>query len=194
VESGDVLMVMPLWVLLATAVGLSMDACAVSASRALSAKTSSWRNAVAMGVIFGLFQGFMPCLGWLVGAVAQQWIAAYDHWIVFVVLSGVGGKMIWEALHGDGAAVSGWPSPGQLLMLGVVTSIDALAVGVGLAAMGLSPMVPALVIGGVTAVLASGAAFFGRFLGERFGVRAEMGGGLLLIGIGSGILVQHLRG
>ena len=186
---------MPFWILLATAVGLSMDACAVSASRALSAKTPSWRHAVAMGVIFGLFQGLMPCLGWAVGAAAQHWIAAYDHWIVFVVLSGVGGKMIWEALHGDGdAAASGWPSPGQLLMLGLATSIDALALGVGLAAIGQSPVIPALVISGVTAVLATCAAFTGRLLGARFGMWAEIGGGLLLIVIGSGILVQHLRG
>lgn len=187
-------MTMPPWVLLATAVGLSMDACAVSASRALCANTPSWRHAVAMGLVFGLFQGLMPYLGWALGATAHHWIAAYDHWIIFIVLVGVGGKMIWEALRGDdGAACSGWPSSGQLLMLGVATSIDALAVGVGLAAMGQSPVIPALVIGGVTAVLATGAALGGRMLGARFGTWAEIGGGLLLIGIGTGILVQHLR-
>lgn len=187
---------MPPWMLFGTAVGLSMDACAVSASRALCAAKPSWRHAVAMGLVFGIFQGAMPLLGWLLGAAAHRWIAAYDHWVVFVVLVGIGGKMIWEAQRGaddESCARGGWPSPGQLLLLGIATSIDAMAVGVGLAAMDVSPWLPALVIGVVTAVLATSAALGGRLLGSHFGARAEIIGGLVLIGIGSSILVQHLR-
>lgn len=148
-----------------------------------------------MGLVFGVFQGVMPCLGWLLGAAAHAWIAAYDHWVVFVVLLGVGAKMIWEAAHPDvDCERGGWPAPTQLLLLGLATSIDALAVGVGFAAMGMSLLVPAVVIGSVTAVLATAAAFSGRFLGTRFGVWAEVGGGVVLIAIGGGVLIQHLSG
>lgn len=181
--------------LFGTAVGLSMDACAVSASRALCAARPSWRHALVMGLVFGLFQGVMPCLGWLLGAVAHSWISAYDHWIVFIILAAVGGKMIHEAFEDDPVCDDhGWPSAGQVVMLGVATSIDALAVGVGFAAMGVTPLVPAIVIGGVTAVLATTAALGGRMLGARFGHWAEIGGGVMLIAIGVLTLVQHLTG
>lgn len=178
--------------LVGTAIGLSMDACAVAISRGMGAQRASWRHAAAMGAVFGLFQGVMPCIGYAAGIVALPYIEAFDHWVAFVLLAAIGGKMLWEARPGQAPAAHGWPTFAGLIGLGIATSIDALAAGVTLAALQVPILVAAALIGGVTFVLATLCAHFGRHLGAFAGRAADAFGGLLLIALGTWILISHL--
>ena len=185
---------MNLLLLIATALGLSMDACAVAISRGLGAQHASWRRAATMGAVFGLFQGLMPCIGFALGIGARDVIDAYDHWVAFALLSAIGGKMLWEARQATEPEAHGWPSLGALLVLGFATSIDALAAGFTLAALEVHLALAAVLIGGITFVLSTACAHFGRHLGARAGRAADIFGGLLLIGLGTWILIDHLSG
>lgn len=185
---------MDVLLLLGTAVGLSMDACAVAISRGLGAQHASWRRAATMGAVFGLFQGVMPCIGFALGVGARDVIAAYDHWVAFVLLGAIGGKMLWEARNATEPEVGGWPSLGALLLLGLATSLDALAAGFTLATLGVPLALAATLIGGVTFALSTACAHFGRHLGARAGRAADAFGGLLLIALGTWILAGHLAG
>lgn len=180
--------------LVATAIALSADACAVAAARGLCAREASWRQAALMGGAFGLFQALMPILGWAAGSAAHQWIQRFDHWLAFGLLLLIGLKMLWEAVqrHEDCPA-PGWPRLPALTLLAIATSIDALAVGISFAALEIAPWWPAAVIGGITFVASTASAHFARALGSRFGRAAECVGGLVLCAIGTTILVQHLR-
>jgi putative Mn2+ efflux pump MntP len=185
---------MPPLLLLSTAVALSLDAFAVAISRGMCARRPSWGSAIAMGVVFGVFQALMPCLGWLLGVGAQGWVEAYDHWVAFVLLAAIGGKMLWEAATTRASdAGGGWPTPLGLIGLGIATSLDAFAAGVGFATLNIAPLAPALVIGAITCVAAVIGAHFGRMLGTRVGRGAEAFGGVVLIAIGGWILVDHVR-
>ena len=183
---------MPILFLVGTAVGLSMDACAVAISRGLGAQHASWRRAATMGAVFGLFQGVMPCIGFALGVGARDAIAAFDHWVAFILLAAIGGKMLWEARLATTAQPAGWPSLGALLLLGLATSVDALAAGFSLATLEVPLLLSAGLIGGITFVLSTLCAHFGRHLGAGAGRAADVFGGLLLIGLGVWILVGHL--
>jgi len=183
---------MPLLLLVGTALGLSMDACAVAISRGLGAQHASWRQAATMGAIFGLFQGAMPCIGFALGVGARDTIAAFDHWVAFVLLAGIGGKMLWEARMAVEPVAGGWPRLGTLVVLGLATSVDALAAGFTLATLEVPLALAAGLIGGITFVLATVCAHFGRHLGARAGRAADVLGGVLLIGLGIWILTSHL--
>lgn len=134
----------------------------------------------------------MPIGGWLIGRTVQKWISAYDHWIAFVLLAFVGGRMILEAFdEKDDNAVSD-PTRGlTMVMLSVATSIDALAVGLSLAMLGVSVWQPATVIGIVAGVLTVFGMLMGRRLGSNWGKRVEVCGGLVLCIIGLKILLEH---
>lgn len=189
---------MSTWALIAVAVGLAMDAFAVSIGCGLTTGGASHRQTLRLAWHFGFFQAFMPVLGWLAGRSVVAWIAPVDHWVAFALLAGIGGKMVWEAVReGDEAAACpprdptrGW----SLVLLSVATSIDALAVGLSLAVLGISIWYPALVIGVVCAAFTA----LGMRLGARFGLwlgrRMEVLGGLVLIAIGVRIVVEHLTG
>jgi putative Mn2+ efflux pump MntP len=173
-----------------------MDAFAVAIVAGLTLRPMTCRHVVRMASSFGVFQALMPLLGWLAGNAVHQHIAAADHWIAFALLGFVGGKMIWGAAAGENhAAMSSDPtSGGTLLVLSVATSIDALAVGLSLAMIGSPIAFPAAVIGIVAAVFTATGMLLGRRIGAFWGRRVEALGGLILLGIGLKILVEHLAG
>lgn len=179
--------------LIGVALALAMDAFAVALAAGLSLSTLTGRHLFRLGWHFGLFQAMMPVLGWLAGLTVQQWIADYDHWVAFVLLSLVGGKMIHEALsEADEDRPPGDPTKGlTMVMLSVATSIDALAVGLTLAMLGVDIWKPALVIGLVAGILTVAGMLLGRRISSHWGPRVEIFGGLVLFAIGLKILLEH---
>lgn len=177
------------------AIGVALDAFAVAIAASVILGGVTARQVFRLSFHFGLFQALMPLIGWLAGLHLQQYIAAYDHWAAFALLAFIGGRALWEyKVNGDTPAEKrGDPTRGgQLIVLAVATSIDALAVGLSFAMLSVSIWYPLLVIGLTTAALTMTGMLLGGRLGLRFGRRAELVGGLVLIGIGVKILLQHL--
>ena len=188
---------MNLWELFLIAVGLSMDAFAVSVCKGLSVPTLRLSHSLTCGVYFGAFQALMPLLGWALGSSVSRYIEAVDHWIAFALLALIGGKMVWESLRkgcGGEEEAPGDLSARRLCVLAVATSIGALAVGVSMAFMPVDILSSAGIIGIVAFVLSVVGGLVGRRLGCLFQRRAELVGGLVLIGIGVKILCEHLMG
>jgi putative Mn2+ efflux pump MntP len=184
---------MSLWELLVVAVGLSMDAVAVSLAASATQRARGVRATFRLSFHFGLFQFLMPVAGWFIGASIADAISSVDHWIAFGLLTLVGVRMVVAAATGADPALSGDPSRGStLVLLSLATSIDALAVGLTLAMLGSSIWYASLVIGLVTACLSCLAILVGSRIGQRFGQRMEIAGGLALVAIGVRILWQHL--
>ncbi|MBP3434857.1 MAG: manganese efflux pump [Clostridia bacterium] len=183
-----------------TAVGLSMDAFAVSIGNGILLGRATPTQTCRVAGAFGIFQGLMPMIGyWIAGLFAAE-IVAIDHWVAFGLLAFIGGKMLWEAFHGEDEAADGDPTRwGTLLMMAVATSIDAMAVGVTMALGRTGLLVPwygYLVCCGVIATVTFAFCLLGVQLGcrtgNRYGKRAEIAGGIVLIGIGLKILYEHL--
>jgi len=175
------------------AVSLAMDAFAVSLGVGTSGKSPSRRSKFRLAFHFGVFQSLMTVLGWYVGSTIAGLIENFDHWIALILLSYVGIKMIRSGLHQDLESFEGDPSRGKsLVILSVATSIDALAVGLSMAMLDLPVFFPALLIGIVTLVLSAIGITAGTRLGEKFGKRMEIVGGVILIAIGLRILFTHL--
>ncbi|HPX60786.1 MAG TPA: manganese efflux pump MntP family protein [Deltaproteobacteria bacterium] len=178
--------------ILGIAVALAMDAFAVALAAGAVIDPLTRRHIFRLGFHFGLFQALMPVAGWLIGLSVQKWIAAYDHWIAFGLLAFVGARMIHEAFEDGEQRCASDPTRGMtLVMLSVATSIDALAVGLSLAMLAVSVWLPAVVIGLVAGVLTVVGMLLGRRLGTAWGRRVEVLGGLVLIGIGLKILLEH---
>ena len=176
------------------AVGLAMDCFAVSLGIGASEHINSLRPALRLAFHFGLFQAMMPVIGWLAGRSVEQLISGFDHWIAFGLLAFVGLRMIRSGLStAEVGTISKDPSRGRtMVMLSVATSIDALAVGISLAALKVQIVYPAIVIGLTTLTLSLIALALGRKLGERLGNRMEILGGLILIAIGVRVVLSHL--
>lgn len=179
------------------AVGLSMDAAAVSAARGLATERILGRHVLRVALFFGGFQALMPLAGWFIGDQVGPWVAAWDHWIAFFLLGAIGGKMLWEARGGD--AEEATPASDEarfglrvMLVLALATSVDAFAVGVTLPILSAPLLLSIVTIGVTTAVLSALALYFGRRLGAMFGPRLDTVGGLVLIGLGIKILIEHL--
>jgi putative Mn2+ efflux pump MntP len=175
------------------ALGLSMDALAVSITNGIIIKNIRVIHAFRIALFFGLFQSFMPAVGWLAGLGLKGFISGVDHWIAFGLLSIIGAKMIYESFKLDaGKDKNESLNTYMLLVLSVATSIDALAVGFTLAFLNVVLILPVAIIGLVT----FGISFMGVYAGNKFGSvlgnRMEIIGGLILIGIGLKILIQHL--
>lgn len=177
--------------LLLIAVGLSMDAFAVSVCKGLSVKKLQWKHALLAGLYFGGFQFLMPVLGWLLGSRFERLITSVDHWVAFILLSLIGFGMIWESFD-ETEELDDDFGVGTMLTMAVATSIDALAVGITFAFLA-ADILPAAGLIGVTTFLLSalGIAVGGRF-GARYRSKAELAGGLILILIGLKILLEHL--
>jgi putative Mn2+ efflux pump MntP len=172
-----------------------MDAFAVSIATGLSLEKVTPRHTFRMAFHFGLFQFLMPVIGWFAGSFFANSISRFDHWIAFALLSFVGGKMIWEALHDNADRPPSDPTRGAMLVtLSIATSLDALAVGFSLACSDVSVWRPSIVIGTMTGLLSMLGILFGARIGNRFSHWAEVGGGLVLILMGLKILIQHLMG
>lgn len=173
-----------------------MDAFAVSIGVGLTLRQVSGRQTFRLAWHFGLFQALMPILGWLAGLTVERWIAAFDHWVAFTLLAVVGGRMIYEAFQEPSPEKDACdPTRGMsLVVLSVATSIDALAVGLSLGVIGEQIWYPAVVIGVVAGVLTVVGLQLGRRFGAALGRRMEVLGGVVLVGIGVKILVEHLLG
>ncbi len=175
------------------AVGLSMDAFAVSIVSGAAYKQLHVNHALRMALFFGIFQAFMPLVGSLAGMTIREYIANYDHWIAFGILCGVGGKMIYESFKiGPAKKVPDPSNIVSLLFLAVATSIDALAIGITLSFLKVPLVVAVTIIGLVTFVLSYLGVFIGGKFGHFFENKIEAVGGLILIGLGAKILFVHL--
>jgi putative Mn2+ efflux pump MntP len=177
------------------AIGLAMDAFAVSVGIGTTGRARSFRPVFRLSFHMGLFQGLMTLVGWMAGMSIVRFIAGIDHWVAMLLLTFVGVRMIYSGLRPDQEAHRVDPSRGgRLLLICIATSIDAMAVGVSLALVEVSIFSPVLVIAVVTLGLSVFGLLTGGFLGERFGQRMEILGGLILNGIGLNILITHLAG
>lgn len=173
--------------------GLAMDAFAVSLGIGTTGHANDRRAKFRLAFHFGFFQAGMTLLGWLVGSTIAGFISSVDHWVALVLLSYVGINMIRSGLDKDGECYQSNPSKGKtLLMLCVATSLDAMAVGLSMAMLHNPVLLPALIIGVVTSGLSIFGLLAGCRLGESFGKRMEILGGVILIGIGLRILYTHL--
>ena len=177
------------------ALALAMDAFAVALGTGAVLSRLTGRHLFRLGFHFGLFQALMPVIGWLAGLTIMQWVEAWDHWIAFSLLAIIGGRMIYEAFSDEEKTDDCDPTKGlSLVLLSIATSIDALAVGFSLSVIGVSIWMPALVIGLVAGILTIVGMLLGGRIGDRWGSRVEIFGGLVLIAIGIKILIEHLSG
>ncbi len=179
--------------ILMLAIGLAMDSFSVSLGASASGHEMDRRSALRLAFHLGLFQFMMPVVGWCLGFSVAHIISSLDHWIAFGLLVIVGGRMIWAGIKEDVPAYETNPSRGlTLVMLSVATSIDALAVGLSLAMLGISIWYPSVVIGVVTGAISLAGVPLGAKLGSLMGKRVGIAGGLILIFIGFRILITHL--
>jgi putative Mn2+ efflux pump MntP len=189
--------------LIALAIGLSVDAFAAALGKGTGVRLSPLVAALRIALVFAAMEALMPVVGYLIGLALAGWVEAFDHWIAFVLLALVGLHMIWEALRGRtgdlrerAEEAANGPIRGprwvHLALAAVATSIDATVVGVSLAMVGTTLWLACLIIFIVTFAMCFAGALIGRKAGDWLGHWAEMAGGLVLIGIGTMILVQHL--
>jgi putative Mn2+ efflux pump MntP len=183
---------MPIITILLTALGLSMDAFAVSISSGITIKRPSLANAALIAGFFGGFQALMPVAGWLGGRFLSEFIQGVDHWIAFAILGAIGVKMIYEALRGEEGNAMDPLNLGMLASLAIATSIDALAVGVSFAFLSIPILLAAAIIGTVTFTICFAGVLLGDRFGHHLGSKAEIVGGLVLIVIGLKILLEDL--
>ncbi|MFT0898098.1 manganese efflux pump MntP family protein [Candidatus Methanoprimaticola sp. MG2] len=174
------------------AIGLAMDAFAVAICKGLAMGKPTVRSMLVIGLWFGVFQGLMPVIGYLLGDALYDTISDFDHWIAFILLAVIGVNMIREGLSGEEEGIDASTGFRTMLVLAVATSIDALAVGITLAMTEGSIYSSALIIGVVTFLISVLGVRIGSVFGDRFGSKAEIAGGLILIAIGCKILFEHL--
>lgn len=182
--------------LLLMGIGLAMDAFAVSVCKGLGMKKVNKKQAVTIGVFFGGFQALMPLIGWVLGKQFERYITNVDHWIAFVLLGFIGGKMIVEALKPEEEEkIEKDDKPldlKEMFILAIATSIDALAVGITFAFLG-TPILEAIaIIGIVTLLISVCGVYVGNFFGSKYKNKAEFAGGLILVLLGIKILLEHL--
>ena len=173
-------------------IGLSMDAFAVAVCKGLGMRRINKGQAVVIALFFGGFQALMPLVGWGLGRQFERYITSVDHWIAFLLLAYIGGKMVWEALRGEESVSCGFDLK-ELLMLAVATSIDALAVGITFAFLKVEIFSAITIIGCTTFILSLLGVVIGNRFGSRYQQRAEITGGVILILIGLKILLEHLE-
>lgn len=183
--------------LLLLALGLAADCFAVAIAQGAGKRATDGpailTHALLLAAAFGLAQGLMPLMGWMVGTAFQEVIAAFDHWVAFALLAFIGGKMIFEGVRSDPPGDEKQLAAGLLPVLGmaVAVSIDAAAAGFTLPAIGAPIIVSALVIGGVSFAATLVGVYVGRVGAETLGSKTEIAGGLILIAIGVKVLVDH---
>lgn len=177
--------------ILLLSVGLAMDATAVSAARGLAVREIRVRHVILVAGVFGGFQALMPVFGWALGARIGPLVQAWDHWIAFSLLFFVGGKMLWDARGNRCETDEDHFAYKSMFLLGIATSIDAFAVGITLPMLNAPFALSVATIGVVTALLSALGLFAGRRLGAMLGRRLDLAGGVILIGLGAKILLEH---
>lgn len=183
---------MKLGELLILAIGVSMDAFAVSICKGLSIRQLKLRHTLIVGLWFGAFQALMPTIGWLLGSTFAGLITAFDHWVAFVLLAIIGGNMIRESLSKEDESCNPSLAFSTMLLLAIATSIDALAVGVTFALLKVNIVAVVLSIGLCTFLISAVGVKIGNVFGARFKSKAEFFGGAVLILMGLKILLEHL--
>ena len=186
---------MSIWEVLLIGVSLSMDAFAAALCKGLSMRKLNIKYGLIIALFFGGFQALMPLIGWLISSRFAQYIEKYDHWIAFGLLIIVGGKMIFDSIKERNEPDSDKPfkfNLGEILVLAIATSIDALAVGVSFGFLQINIWSSITLIGCVTLVLSFAGIIIGNLFGSRFKTKAEIAGGVVLILIGVKILLEHL--
>lgn len=178
-------------------VGLAMDAFAVSICKGLKMRKVNKVHCLVIALFFGGFQALMPTIGWLVGKQFERFITAFDHWIAFILLAVIGGKMVVDVLckkedNEVCPSVEERLDIKELFLLAIATSIDALAVGITFAFLEVAILPAVTIIGVVTFVISAAGVFIGNIFGSRYKSRAELVGGIILILIGTKILLNHL--
>ena len=172
--------------------GLAMDAFAVSVGKGLTLDRVEPRHALKAGVWFGGFQALMPIIGYLLGQSFSSIVVSIDHWIAFGLLVLIGLNMIREAIWGEEESQDSNFGVRHMLIMAVATSIDALAVGISMAFLGINIWLAAAIIGVITFLLSASGIYLGRNVGGKLGDKAGILGGIVLIAIGIKILVEHL--
>lgn len=178
-------------------VGLSMDAFAVAICKGLNMRKLDKVQTLVIAFFFGGFQALMPFVGWLLGKQFEAYITSFDHWIAFVLLAFIGGKMIWDVFKGDDKDESCCEEGAkldvkELFMLAIATSIDALAVGISFAFLQVNIVSAITLIGCTTFVISAAGVFIGHKFGSKYEDKASLAGGIILILIGLKILLEHL--
>ncbi len=182
--------------LLLVALGLSMDAFAVAVCKGLNMSKINYKRGALIALFFGTFQALMPLIGWFLGVQFEEYIVSFDHWVAFILLGFIGGKMIWEACEKEKEECCPDKfSIGELFVLAIATSIDALAVGITFALIAPSTGISVAVI--LIGVITFALSFVGVVIGNKFGAkykkRAELAGGVILCLMGLKILLEHLE-
>ena len=179
------------------AFGMSMDAFAASIGKGATLHKPKFSEALRTGLIFGIIETLTPLIGWGLGMLASQFVLEWNHWVAFILLVFLGGRMVNEGFRTSGAEDEAplhrhgfW----LLVTTAIATSLDAMAVGVGLAFLQVNILTTALAIGCATFMMSTLGMMVGRFIGPLLGKRAEILGGIVLIGIGSQILWSHFAG
>ena len=183
---------MNIWEIFLVAVGLSMDAFAVAVCKGLKMQRINPKQTSIIALFFGGFQALMPLIGYFLGKQFEQYIVSIDHWITFVLLGIIGGKMIYESFKKDEDDNGGF-SIKEIFVLAIATSIDALAVGITFAFLQVNIAISVSLIGIITFTLSAAGVFIGHKFGEKYKSKAEFTGGLILILIGLKILLEHLE-
>lgn len=185
---------MKLTELILLSISLAMDAFSVSVCKGLSMKRIDYRGGAATALSFGIFQAVMPVIGYFLGSSFASYITSFSHWVAFVLLGFIGGKMIWEAFHDDDDKKESAYRFNfkELIILSIATSIDALAVGIVFAAENVNIILSVTLIGIITAVLSFAGVIIGNKFGSRYEKKAEVAGGLVLVCLGIKILLEGL--
>lgn len=204
---------MSIFTLITLAFAMSMDSFVVALSQGTTLKRPTYQQAMKIGLLFGVVEGLTPLIGWVIGRITSQWIQEFDHWIAFILLTGLGLKILHEALskstnyeqntqenadnlnHETQNEAQSYTrkSIWVLIITAIGTSIDAMAVGVSLAFLTVNIWLASLMIGIATTIMASSGIILGHLLGTKIGRSAEIFGGTVLIVIGTSILAEHMH-
>lgn len=184
---------MSIWEVFLVAVGLSMDAFAVAICKGLKMPKINKKQMALIALFFGGFQALMPLIGYFLGKQFEEYIVSVDHWITFVLLGFIGGKMIYESFKKDDEEEDKPFNIKELFVLAIATSIDALAVGITFAFLKVNVVMSVSMIGITTFILSAIGVLIGHKFGEKYKSKAEFAGGLILILIGLKILLEHLE-
>ena len=179
--------------ILLTSIGLSMDAFAVAVCKGLSMKNNNLKKGIVIGFYFGIFQGLMPIIGYILGISFQEIVFSIDHWVAFTLLSAIGGNMIKESLSKETQYSNDKVDCKTMIPLAIATSIDALAIGITFAFLKVNIIKSVIFITVTTFIMSFIGAKIGRKFGLKYEKKAELIGGIILILIGTKILLEHLN-
>lgn len=178
--------------ILLISIGLAMDAFAVSVCKGLAMKKMSWKKAIIIGLYFGIFQAVMPVIGYFLGTTFERFITNVDHWVAFILLVGIGINMVKEAFNKESENRNNNVDMKTMLVLSIATSIDALAIGITFACLKIHIVMPVITIGLITFIISVIGVKIGNQFGDKYGKKAEIMGGVILILLGIKILLEHL--